>query len=79
MKPKLNNRITKDKAFDKVNDLFGLTGENKITEKDFTPKINRIYQEDLKLGQQLLVQGTPTIFVNGQKDTDRTLYKKIVK
>ena len=34
-------------------------------------------EKDIKMGEDVMVQGTPTIFVNGEKDTMRDKYKKL--
>ena len=41
-------------------------------EKPLTPEIEKILQEDLELGRQLGVEGTPTVFVNGRLAQDRS-------
>lgn len=42
-------------------------------------KIDNIIQSDIKMGEDVMVQGTPTIFVNGQKDTQKDKYLKLGK
>ena len=40
--------------------------------------LNRI-KNDLKVAQNLMIRGTPTLYVNGKKDPTRSLYKKLAK
>jgi len=62
-----------------------ITGFNKefktsFTESDIsTIEILDSIENDIKMGEDVMVQGTPTIFVNGEKDTMRTEYKKLGK
>lgn len=42
-------------------------------------KINSHINDDIKMGENAMVQGTPTIYVNGDKDEDRTQWENIVK
>lgn len=65
-----------DKILDGVNKVLG----TKITKKDITdPKIVAQVNSDIKMGEEAMVTGTPTIYVNGEKDTDRTKWEKIEK
>ncbi len=58
-----------EKAFD-----IKLTKEQ-LSAQDITERINH----DMKVGNDLMVRGTPTLYVNGKKDPSRSLYKKLVK
>ena len=78
-KAKLPTNLTDDKAIERTNDILGLKGDKRIKESDFDAKVNETYLGDLKLGKSLLVSGTPTLFVNGKKDSNRVLYKNIRK
>jgi len=33
----------------------------------------------MEMGEEVMVQGTPTIFINGEKDTQKTKYKDLGK
>ena len=44
-----------------------------------TIEILDLIENDMKMGEDVMVQGTPTIFVNGEKDTMRTKYTKLGK
>ncbi|MAD42173.1 MAG: disulfide bond formation protein DsbA [Arcobacter sp.] len=62
-----------------------IAGFNKVfntsyTEDDIsTIEILDSIENDIKMGENVMVQGTPTIFVNGEKDTMRTEYGKLGK
>jgi len=50
-----------------------------ITEKDINQKwVKKEVLDDIKMGEDVLVRGTPTIFVNGVKDSGRTKMKKLL-
>lgn len=46
-----------------------------IASKDINEKLSK----DMSMGEEVMVTGTPTIFVNGAKDTTRELYKTLGK
>ncbi|MEV9498129.1 DsbA family protein [Aliarcobacter butzleri] len=46
-----------------------------IASKDINEKLSK----DMSMGEEVMVTGTPTIFVNGVKDTTRELYKTLEK
>ncbi|MFW2604405.1 DsbA family protein [Aliarcobacter butzleri] len=46
-----------------------------IASKDINEKLSK----DMSMGEEVMVTGTPTIFVNGVKDTTRELYKALGK
>jgi len=46
-----------------------------IASKDINEKLSK----DMSMGEDVMVTGTPTIFVNGVKDTTRELYKTLGK
>lgn len=56
---------------------------NKEFKTDFTVKeinskeILKQIQDDMKMGDEVLVKGTPTIFVNGKKDNTRLKYQTL--
>lgn len=78
-KAKISSKITKDKVFKRVNSILSLSGKKAITKKDFTSDIIAMYKKDLKLGNELGVSGTPTLYTNGEKDASRSKYKNIIK
>ena len=44
-----------------------------------TKEINENLQKDMSMGEDVMVQGTPTIFVNGVKDSSRQKYETLGK
>jgi thiol:disulfide interchange protein DsbC len=62
-----------------------ILGFNKVFKTSFTQddlssiKLTDLIEEDMKMGEDVMVQGTPTIFVNGEKDTMKTKFKKLGK
>jgi len=78
-KANLPSDISKSKAISRVNKILGLNGKKAISKKDFTKDILKIYKQDIKDGNSFGVAGTPTLYVNGEKDTHRTKYLTIVK
>ncbi|WP_228126514.1 DsbA family protein [Candidatus Marinarcus aquaticus] len=44
-----------------------------------TKKINEKILDDIQMGENALVQGTPTIFVNGEKDSNKTKFLELGK
>ena len=51
---------------------LGLDMERFKKDMTLTPEINALLQGDIELGRKLGVEGTPTVFVNGQLATDRS-------
>ncbi len=61
------------KAFNKA---FGTNiTENDIKQQD----ILMHYSEDLEMSGKMMINGTPTIYVNGKKDFKRNKYKELIK
>jgi thiol-disulfide isomerase/thioredoxin len=58
---------------------------NKLLKTDITLKeiedsnVQKEYDSDLNMAFDVLVSGTPTIFIDGKKDNSKKLYKKLVK
>lgn len=78
-KAKLPSDITEEKAFKRVNKILGLKGKKAISKKDFDASINSTFKKDIKIGSILGISGTPTLYTNGEKDTHRQKYLKIIK
>ena len=54
-------------------DGFNKVFKTKITLEEISKKqIEDIILKDIKMGEDVMVQGTPTIFINGVKDTSKT-------
>jgi protein-disulfide isomerase len=43
------------------------------------PKLNKKLESDIKLSDEAYIQGTPTLFLNGDVDLTRSQYKKLIK
>lgn len=41
--------------------------------------MTKVLEKEISMGENALVSGTPTIYVNGEKDSTRELYKNIIK
>lgn len=72
-----------DKYFDsksidrkKILEAFNKELKTNIT-LDEINKVN--IQDDIKMGEDVMVQGTPTIFINGKKDNTKEKYKTLGK
>lgn len=63
---------------DSKDDKVILDGFNKVFKTNITleeiskKQIEDIILKDIKMGEDVMVQGTPTIFINGVKDTSKT-------
>ena len=40
-------------------------------------KVTKVLEDDISMGDDLLVKGTPTIFINGEKDNTRLKYESL--
>lgn len=59
---------------------FNNVFKTNLTKKDInTEDILKRVRNDIKVANDLMVRGTPTLYVNGKKDPTRSLYKKIAK
>lgn len=57
-------------------DSFNKVFKTKITLDEInSDDVKNSIQEDIKMGEEVLVKGTPTIFVNGEKDNTRLKYE----
>ncbi len=71
--------------FEKTDEASVLKEFNKVfktnlTLKDInTPDILKRIKNDTKVARDLMISGTPTIYVNGKKDSSRNLYRKLVE
>lgn len=64
----------------KILNAFNKEFQTSITLEEINTKdINDKLSQDIFMGEEVMVNGTPTIFVNGVKDTTRELYKKLGK
>ena len=62
----------------KIIDGFNKDFKNSFSEDDVSSiELIDSMEKDIKMGEDVMVQGTPTIFVNGEKDTIKTKYEKL--
>ncbi len=67
-----------EKSNDLVIGIFNKTMNSKITMVDLLDKdVNQRLKEDLEVADKLLVNGTPTMFVDGEIDRTKTKYKEV--
>jgi protein-disulfide isomerase len=76
---KLDAHMSKKDIIDGVNKILKLKGKKAISQKDFTKDIEKTIKQDKKLAIELLIGGTPTLYTNGIKDSQRKAYMKIIK
>ena len=50
-----------------------------ISGAENTNEINENLKKDISMGEDVMVQGTPTVFVNGEKDSSRQKYETLGK
>lgn len=69
-----------EKDAKKILDGFNKEFKTNITMAEIEDKkIAQKIHEDIKMGEDALVQGTPTIFVNGEKDSKKTKFLELGK
>lgn len=70
----------KEKSTQKIIDGFNKEFNTQITFMDVNnKKMNDEIFHDVKMGEEAMVQGTPTIFVNGEKDKTKLKYETLGK
>ncbi|RXJ85700.1 DsbA family protein [Arcobacter cloacae] len=75
--PHFSSKSTDEK---KILEAFNKEFKTDIKLEEITSKeINEILQKDILMGEDVMVQGTPTIFINGVKDTTREKYETLGK
>ena len=63
----------------KILEAFNKKMGTKLTVKEInTQEILKHYSEDLELAGKMMINGTPTVYLNGKKDFSRTKYKTIL-
>jgi predicted DsbA family dithiol-disulfide isomerase len=71
--------------FDKTDEASVLATFNKTFKTNLSKKqinsqdILKRIKGDLKVAQNLMIRGTPTLYINGKKDPTRSLYKKLAE
>jgi thiol-disulfide isomerase/thioredoxin len=70
----------KDNSEASVLKEFNRIFKTHLTKKDIDAKdiVDRV-NSDIRVANNLMINGTPTLYVNGKKDTSRSLYKKLAK
>jgi protein-disulfide isomerase len=54
--------------------------KSNLSLKDINSKeVLKIYEEDIKMGNEIMVRGTPTIYIDGKKDDTREKFEKLQK
>jgi len=62
----------------KILDAFNKAQNTKITLADISTKeVNEHIKHDMRVAQEHLVNGTPTMFLDNKKDNSKLLYKKV--
>lgn len=75
--PYFNSKSTDEK---KILEAFNKEFKTDIKIEEITSKdSNESLQKDIALGEEVMVQGTPTIFINGVKDSSRLKYETLGK
>lgn len=75
--PHFSSKSTDEK---KILEAFNKEFKTDIKLEEITSKeINETLQKDILMGEDVMVQGTPTIFINGVKDTTREKYETLGK
>lgn len=75
--PHFSSKSTDEK---KILEAFNKELKTDIKLEEITSKeINEVLQKDILMGEDVMVQGTPTIFINGVKDATREKYETLGK
>ena len=64
----------------KILEAFNKEFKTSIKLEEISAKeINALLEKDISMGEEVLVSGTPTIFINGVKDSSRLKYETLGK
>ncbi len=63
----------------KILEAFNKEFKTSIKEDELSKKVDEHIQEDVKMGEDVMVQGTPTIYVNGKRDNTKKKYLSLGK
>jgi protein-disulfide isomerase len=75
--PHFSSKSTDEK---KILEAFNKEFKTDIKLEEITSKqMNETLQKDILMGEDMMVQGTPTIFINGVKDATREKYETLGK
>lgn len=68
----------KEKSINMILNAFNKVMNTDIKPSDLnSPSVLKFYKEGLDLADELMVQGTPTIFIDGKLDRSKNAYKKV--
>ncbi len=71
-----SNEIDENKILKAFNSEF----KTSITNDELkNSKLKLEVADDIKMGEEVLVQGTPTVFINGEKDKSKLKYENLGK
>jgi len=71
---------SKEKDEKKIINGFNKEFKTSFTQDDLSSiELLELIENDMKMGEDVMVQGTPTIFVNGEKDTMKTKFEQLGK
>ncbi|NVJ53864.1 MAG: thioredoxin domain-containing protein [Campylobacteraceae bacterium] len=71
---------SKEKDESVIIDAFNKVFKTLYTKEDIdSKKINEEIFEDVSMGENVLVQGTPTVFINGEQDKTKLKYEELGK
>ena len=77
---KIDSRLSDTETLNQVNLALNLKGKKKITKKDINKaNILKHHDKDIAIANELLLNGTPVVFINGMKDNTRDGYKRLAK
>lgn len=66
----------RERNVDKILAAFNKAVGTNITEKDINdPRVIKHYEQDLAIADDVMVNGTPTVFFDGEKDRSKSKYK----
>jgi len=75
---RVDAKILHETDVKKILAAFNKTVGTHITERDLkSPKVLKIYQEGLDIATDLMVRGTPTVYLDGEIDMTKSKYKKV--
>jgi len=68
----------RERNVEKILKAFNDTFNTKITPSDLEKSyVKKEFDKDIKLSEELMVQGTPTMFFDGELDKTKSKYKKV--
>lgn len=68
----------KEKSINTILNAFNAVLKTDIKPSDLnSPSVTKHYKDGLELADELMVQGTPTLFLDGKLDRTKTAYKKV--